>query len=104
MRDKSDYWYTNKTLIRRLQIIELEQQSMNTIIPFDMTKPSISHHLNALKRASLVTDERKGQNIYYSLNTIEFQEVIKWFFKATNINEGWIEDAKRERRNKSDGV
>ena len=32
MRDKSGYWYTNKTLIRRLQITELEQQSMKTII------------------------------------------------------------------------
>ena len=32
MRDKSGYWYTNKTLIQRLQITELEQQSMKTII------------------------------------------------------------------------
>ena len=32
MRDKSGYWYTNKTLIRRLQITELEQQSLKTII------------------------------------------------------------------------
>jgi len=35
MRDKSGYWYTNKTLIRRLQITELEQQSMKTIIGTD---------------------------------------------------------------------
>ena len=32
MRDKSGYWYTNKTLIRRLQITEMEQQRMKTII------------------------------------------------------------------------
>ena len=31
---------------------------------FNMTKPSISHHLNALKQSLLVTDERKGQYIY----------------------------------------
>ncbi|OLN31153.1 autorepressor SdpR family transcription factor [Desulfosporosinus metallidurans] len=61
---------------------------------FDMTKPSISHHLNALKQASLVTDERKGQNIYYSLNTTVFQEVIKWFFNTTHVNEGGLEDGK----------
>ncbi|TGV01033.1 ArsR family transcriptional regulator, partial [Mesorhizobium sp. M00.F.Ca.ET.186.01.1.1] len=36
---------------------------------FAMTKPSISHHLNLLKQAEMVFDERKGQNIYYSLNT-----------------------------------
>jgi len=55
---------------------------------FDMTKPSISHHLNMLKQADLVSDERKGQNIYYSLNTTVFQEVIGWFFDATHYNEG----------------
>ncbi|WDC84672.1 autorepressor SdpR family transcription factor [Caloramator sp. mosi_1] len=48
---------------------------------FNMTKPSISHHLNILKQADLVSDERKGQNIYYSLNTTVFQELINWFLK-----------------------
>ena len=61
---------------------------------FEMTKPSISHHLNVLKQALLVTDERKGQNIYYSLNTTVFQEVIKWFFNNTQVNKGGVEDAK----------
>jgi len=46
---------------------------------FDISKPSISHHLNLLKQASLVIDERKGQNIYYSLNTTVFQELIGFF-------------------------
>lgn len=63
---------------------------------FNMTKPSISHHLNTLKQASLVTDERKGQNIYYSLNTTVFQDVINWFFNATNKNEGEIDDEEDE--------
>jgi len=60
---------------------------------FDITKPSISHHLNVLKQALLVTDERKGQNIYYSLNTTVFQEVIKWFFNTTHVDKGGTEDA-----------
>jgi len=45
---------------------------------FDMTKPSISNHLNLLKQAELVRDERKGQHIVYSLNTTVFQDVMKW--------------------------
>ncbi|HBZ82347.1 MULTISPECIES: autorepressor SdpR family transcription factor [Brevibacillus] len=45
---------------------------------FAMTKPSISHHLNLLKQAEMVFDERKGQNIYYSLNTTVFQDLLKW--------------------------
>jgi len=55
---------------------------------FDMTKPSISHHLNILKQAELVVDERKGQNIYYSLNTTVFQEMINWFFNFTDKRGG----------------
>jgi ArsR family transcriptional regulator len=45
---------------------------------FDMTKPSISHHLTTLKQAGLVLDERRGQNIIYSLNTTVFQDVLGW--------------------------
>lgn len=54
---------------------------------FDMTKPSISHHLSMLKQASLVIDERKGQNIYYSLNTTVFQEAVKWLFDIMKMND-----------------
>lgn len=46
---------------------------------FEMTKPSISHHLNILKQADLISDQRQGQNIIYSLNTSVFEEVLGWF-------------------------
>jgi DNA-binding transcriptional ArsR family regulator len=45
---------------------------------FTITKPSISHHLGLLKQAGLVLDERRGQNIVYSLNTTVFQDVLGW--------------------------
>ena len=47
---------------------------------FDISKPSISHHLTVLKTSGLVLDERRGQNIVYSLNMTVFQELVKWFF------------------------
>jgi len=53
---------------------------------FDMTKPSISHHLNVLKQANLVQDLRKGQNIYYSLNTTVFQDLIAWFYDILGLS------------------
>jgi len=63
---------------------------------FDMTKPSISHHLNMLKQAQLVQDVRRGQNIYYSLNTTVFQDVVNWFFNlANNIEGGSQNDSKK---------
>ncbi|WP_309120756.1 autorepressor SdpR family transcription factor [Paenibacillus sp.] len=51
---------------------------------FDMTKPSISNHLNLLKQADLVRDERRGQHIVYSLNTTVFQDVMKWILDLQN--------------------
>lgn len=45
---------------------------------FSISKPSISHHLNILKQAGLILDERKGQNIVYSLNTSVMEELIGW--------------------------
>ena len=46
---------------------------------FDVSKPTLSHHLTTLKAAGLVTDERHGQNIVYSLNTTVMQDLIGWF-------------------------
>jgi DNA-binding transcriptional ArsR family regulator len=53
---------------------------------FNISKPSISHHLNILKNADLISDERQGQNIIYSLNTTVFEDVMTWFFDFTNKN------------------
>lgn len=51
---------------------------------FDISKPSISHHLNLLKQSGLVLDERQGQFIYYSLNMTVFHEVMGWFSELLN--------------------
>jgi len=44
---------------------------------FEMSQPSISQHLRKLKDAGLVKETRRGQWIYYSLNTnSEFYSLI----------------------------
>jgi ArsR family transcriptional regulator len=45
---------------------------------FAMSKPSISHHLDLLRQAGLVESVKKGQFIYYSINTTVFDELVKW--------------------------
>mgnify|MGYP002765178667 FL=1 len=68
----------------RRRILELLAQNELTAgeiaAQFDMTKPSVSHHLAILKSAGLVQDERRGQNIVYNVNMTVFQELMKWFY------------------------
>ena len=48
---------------------------------FKITLPSVSHHLSVLKKANLVTYERQGQELLYSLNVSVFEEVMKYLIK-----------------------
>jgi DNA-binding transcriptional ArsR family regulator len=45
---------------------------------FNISKPSISHHLEILKRAGLVTSEKQGQFIIYSVNTTIIDDLLQW--------------------------
>lgn len=48
---------------------------------FNMTKPSISHHLDLLKQAELVVAIKEGQYIHYSINTTVMDEMLKWMMQ-----------------------
>ena len=45
---------------------------------FNISKPSISHHLDILKRADMVTSEKKGQFVIYSINTTIIDDLLQW--------------------------
>lgn len=53
---------------------------------FNISKPSISHHLDLLKQAGLVTSERDGQFIRYSLNTTVLDEALSWVMNLKSKN------------------
>ncbi|TND10444.1 MAG: ArsR family transcription regulator [Bacteroidetes bacterium] len=48
---------------------------------FNISKPSISHHLDLLKQAGLVEAVREGQFIRYSLNATVLDELLSWFME-----------------------
>lgn len=50
---------------------------------FDMSKPSISHHLDLLRQAELVVSVKEGQFITYSINTTVMDEMLKWVIQFT---------------------
>ena len=69
----------DKTRREILQMLKERDMTAGDIADrFDISKPSISHHLSILKNSGLVIDERQGQNIVYSLNTTVFQEALQW--------------------------
>ena len=85
---------SDPTRRRILELLQERDMSAGEIADcFDMAKPSVSHHLNVLKNAGFILDERKGQNIIYSLNTTIFQEIMKWFF---DFGKGGNQNEKRE--------
>mgnify|MGYP002542313864 CR=1 FL=1 len=45
---------------------------------FNLSWPSISHHLSILKQAGLIVCNRSGQSMIYALNTAMFQKITAW--------------------------
>ena len=76
----SDVWSALADPTRRKILSLLKKQDMNAgeiAEHFNMTKPSISHHLSQLKQANLVTADKQGQNVIYSLNISVFEEIMQ---------------------------
>jgi len=69
----------------RREILEMLQQKDMTageiVEKFNISFPSISHHLDLLKQAKLVISEKEGQYVYYSLNTTVVDDILKWFLQ-----------------------
>lgn len=45
---------------------------------FNISKPSISHHLDILKQADLVSSHKNGQFVSYTINTTIMDELLSW--------------------------
>lgn len=82
----------------RRQILELLREkdlSAGEIAEhFQISKPSISHHLEILKNADLISQQKKGQFIIYSLNTTVFEEVLSWILTFNPIKKNEIAQSK----------
>ena len=73
---------SNPTRRKILELLKSEDLPAGKIAQhFSITLPSLSNHLNILKRADLVTSQRQGQEIIYSLNLSVFEELSKVLIK-----------------------
>lgn len=49
---------------------------------FEMTKPSLSNHLKVLENAGLIRGEKRGQYVFYSLESDELANTLMSFVQA----------------------
>ncbi len=74
-----------------LEILQTEgEKCVSDLVElFNVSQPTISHHLNFLKQVNLVTSRREGKQIYYSINQdniIECCGMLFTKFVPTHIN------------------
>lgn len=51
-----------------------------------LSQPAISQHLRILREANLVTEQRAGQWVFYSLNREEIIEQLEEFLKGIELH------------------
>lgn len=72
----------------RREILELLKERDMTageiVEKFNISGPSISHHLDILKQAGLIESNKQGQFIIYHLNMTVLDEIIGWLVKFNN--------------------
>ncbi|HBM97953.1 MAG TPA: transcriptional regulator [Ruminococcus sp.] len=85
-----DVWKALADPTRRKILELLKKSDMNAgeiAAEFNMTKPSISNHLNILKQADLVDSEKQGQNVVYSIKTSVIEDMLSTLSNLTKRNE-----------------
>lgn len=48
---------------------------------FQFSKPTISHHLDLLRQADLVSSDKQGQFVTYTLNMTVLDELLGWLLQ-----------------------
>lgn len=70
---------TRRNILQLLKQKELTPSEM--LEQLQVSQPTLSHHLDILKRADLIEGERDGQFIRYSLNMSVFQMAVEYMMQ-----------------------
>ena len=68
----------------RLQLVDVLRKHAGKVcvcelVPlFDLSQPTVSHHLKVLRDASIVGSERRGLWAYYYVNPNALEELSEW--------------------------
>ncbi len=65
-----------------LKVLKKSEQPVNEIAKnLNITLATLSHHLDILRRANLVSSRREGRQIFYELNLSVSEEIIEALIK-----------------------
>ena len=77
---------SDPTRLKILNLIKEKGRCVSAICGcIDITQPSVSHHLDILKRAGLVKSEKIGREVHYSYNGDMIIECCGMQFSALDI-------------------
>ena len=68
----------------RMQLVDVLRRHAGEVcvcelVPlFDLSQPTVSHHLKVLRDAGIVGSERRGLWAYYYVHPEAFEEIRKW--------------------------
>lgn len=69
-----------------LEVLKKREMAVAEIAThLSITLPTLSHHLDILKRAGLASSRRDGQRILYSLNLSVFEDVSEKIIKFLSL-------------------
>lgn len=69
-----------------IRMLRWKNMSAGEIVEqFDIAQPTVSRHLDVLRKAEIVTSERHGTQVIYSLNLSAMQEMLVYM---TELFEG----------------
>ena len=71
---------TRRDILQKLKQHDMTPSELG--IHFPISGPSLSHHLSVLKQANLISADKQGQNIIYSINTTVFYDIINNFMEG----------------------
>lgn len=92
----------------RLEILRIvsahgELRAKDILPAFDITQPTLSHHMSVLEEVGLVSARREGRSVYYSINKKTFLAINDFFMalmEPAKAGEEVIEDVKKSQKSK----
>lgn len=77
---------TRRTILEMLR--DKDMTAGEIAAQFDMSWPSVSHHLDLLRKAGLVVAEKEGQYVNYSINTTVMDDMLQWLLQFKKKRKG----------------